>query len=534
MAYNKISWALSSPTCSINTHLGLVETACMYFPPQPTTAAGITLVVAAALLTSPAQASAPGPATNVATPEATQLPRLVSTFEPTPTVTGLNCWRKAQRGDVTANLRLTDEAFDGQYSGSFEAPVLSNGWAKMMQDYWRKDCTLPATAGKKYSFSAWHKVSGDAVVTAYRQDGTGKWNWWQQSPRLRATSSWTKLDFVTKAAPADTQAVSFAITMYSPGSVKIDNVITKQVLPELDPENSLVRVETSAQLRSALAEAKPGTHIQLADGIYDGPFKITRSGTRSAPIKISGSRGAILRGKGVSSGYVLHLDRANWVVLEGFQAQRAKKVIVLDESSHNLIYNLDIGYAGEELVLMRNYSSHNTITKSYIHRSGLVTPGYGEGVYIGLSKSNWSKESQSRTGGLPDRSDYNTVKYNYIEKTTAECIDIKEGTTGGLISGNRLLGNAMSGENYADSWVDVQGNGYRIQYNHGTRNGGNIKDGFQTHVRLPGWGVDNTFAHNHGTIEADGYGIYIHKRMGNTVEDNNTFSYARSGTSNAS
>lgn len=507
----------------------------MSLPPKSAIAACITLGVATAVMAAPSHATA---AQTVAPPAVTVVDQsesagLTSTFESSASPSGLECWRKAQRGDVSAELKLSTDAYEGKHSGWMDVSKLSDGWAKMMQDYWRKECTVPATAGKQYSFSAWRKLSGDAVVTAYRQDSNGTWRWWQQSKRLPASSSWTKTQFVTAPAPAGTQGVSFAISMYSSGSVKLDNVKAQEVPVDNAVDESVVYVKTSSQLRSALAEAKPGTHIKIADGTYYGPFKISASGTSAAPIRITGSRGVTLRGKGISSGYALHLDRARWIVMEGFMVRYAKKAIVLDESSHNLIRNLDIGHAGEELVLMRNYSSHNTITKSYIHRSGLITPGYGEGVYIGLSKSNWSRESQSRTGGKPDRSDYNKVTNNYIERTTAECIDIKEGTTGGLISGNRMLGNAMSGANYADSWVDVQGNGYRIQYNHGTRDGGKITDGFQTHVQLSGWGVGNTFAHNHGTVDASGYGIYIHKRVGNTVENNNSFVGARSGTTNA-
>ena len=58
----------------------------------------------------------------------------------------------------------------------------------------------------------------------------------------------------------------------------------------------------------------------------------------------------------------------------------------------------------------------------------------------------------------------------------AEAIDIKEGTKYGLIEGNIFDGTGMTGENNADSWVDMKGSYYRIYNNSGTKS---LTDGFQ-------------------------------------------------------
>ena len=69
--------------------------------------------------------------------------------------------------------------------------------------------------------------------------------------------------------------------------------------------------------------------------------------------------------------------------------------------------------------------------------------------------SNWPQYS----GGEPDRSDRNVVQHNTISATSSESIDIKEGTTGGLVIGNVMDGSGMTG---ADSLVDVKGNDGRV------------------------------------------------------------------------
>ncbi|MGH3881562.1 MAG: nitroreductase family deazaflavin-dependent oxidoreductase [Actinophytocola sp.] len=62
----------------------------------------------------------------------------------------------------------------------------------------------------------------------------------------------------------------------------------------------------------------------------------------------------------------------------------------------------------------------------------------------------------------------------------------------------------MTGANFADSWLDVKGNGYLVADNHGSTA---LRDGFQTHVAVEGWGRDNTFRHNTADVRGPGYGV---------------------------
>ena len=133
---------------------------------------------------------------------------------------------------------------------------------------------------------------------------------------------------------------------------------------------------------------------------------------------------------------------------------------------------------GDEAIHLRNFSTDNVVSDNEISRTGLRREKFGEGVYIGTAVSNWCTISNCR----PDRSDRNVVVGNRIDTTTAEAVDIKEGTTGGLVEDNVFDGSALSG---ADSWVDVKGTAWLIQGNTGTAS---PRDGFQTHEILEGWG----------------------------------------------
>ena len=98
-----------------------------------------------------------------------------------------------------------------------------------------------------------------------------------------------------------------------------------------------------------------------------------------------------------------------------------------------------------------------------VRDTGLLVAFYGEGIYVGTAHKNWCKYS----GCQPDASDHDLIIGNDIANTTAENIDIKEGTTGGTISGNHLDGTGMVAS-AATSWVNVKGNDWTIRTTRGS------------------------------------------------------------------
>jgi hypothetical protein len=159
---------------------------------------------------------------------------------------------------------------------------------------------------------------------------------------------------------------------------------------------------------------------------------------------------------------------------------------------------------GAEAVHFRHSSSDGMIQDSVIHDTGKVQPAYGEGVYIGSANSNWS--SIMGSSSTPDVSNHVTVLNNHISNTTAEGVDVKEGTTGGSIVGNVFTNAGFSGQNSADSWVDVKGNGYDVSGNSGTTT---KLDAIQVHSVLTGWGRSNVFSANSVLGGVPGYEVWI-------------------------
>lgn len=290
----------------------------------------------------------------------------------------------------------------------------------------------------------------------------------------------------------------------------------------------ILQVTNADKLHMALQQAQAGQRIQLADGIYTGNFVINRSGQASAPITIQGSRNAVITGGSLNRGYALHLQ-ADYCIVRGFTITNAKKGIMTDGAKHNRLEDLRVFHIGEEAIHLRSFSSHNTIMHCEISDTGILNPGFGEAIYIGTAKSNWPKYSN----GQPDMSDANRVLYNLFgPDVRAEAIDIKEGTSDGEIRGNSFNGTGMSGENAADSWVDLKGNGYVVCDNQGVFS---LNDGFQTHIAVAGWGRNNHFRNNSAELHSTGYAIRIKldskTAAGNIVYSDNRASHA-AGVSN--
>ncbi|MFB6889043.1 right-handed parallel beta-helix repeat-containing protein [Kitasatospora sp. NPDC056327] len=321
------------------------------------------------------------------------------------------------------------------------------------------------------------------------------------------------------------------------------------------PAAQTVDVSTAAQLRAALAAAVPGRTIRLAPGEYRGSFVAQRAGTAAEPVTLTGPRTAVLVNDGPSgsapscpaptpgwdSGYGLWLAGAPYWNLTGFTVRDSKKGVVLDGSPHVVIDGLYVHHIEDEGVHFRRSSADGVLRNSVVEYTGRVQPAYGEGVYLGSANSNWG--CHGNTGGA-DRSDRVLVENNRIGPyVTAEGIDVKEGTSGGTIRGNTFDGRGISGENSADSWVDVKGSGYLVEDNRGTFAApGTFANGYETHnpATTPSFpnGCGNVWRGN--TSDLGGVGAYAIRITSvsacagrpNVVYASNTVTRATAGLTN--
>ncbi|WP_238012840.1 chitosanase [Dactylosporangium sp. AC04546] len=277
---------------------------------------------------------------------------------------------------------------------------------------------------------------------------------------------------------------------------------------------NVVKVATVEGLRTALAAARPGQTIQLADGTYAGAFTAATSGTAQAPITLSGSPRAVL----TSGGYGFHLTADHWN-LTGFTIAGAAKGLVLDGAHRNVIDGLTVQDIRQEGIHLRTNSTDNVVKRSRIGRTG------DQGLVIGNAAAAWPQY----TGGNPDRSDRNTITGNTFGPDTARgAITVYEGTAGGTLSGNSFNG---AGITQGGAWVLIRGNGYQV-----TSNSGSVSpsDGYQVRQQPGQWGCGTVFRGNRLDVRAAGYGIWVKTEAGcaTTVSADNVALNAGSGLTN--
>ncbi len=276
-----------------------------------------------------------------------------------------------------------------------------------------------------------------------------------------------------------------------------DLLAMKRKLISPETKENYVDVSTVEELHLAMKNAKAGDVIRVASGEYDftayqgaQKFESSAEGTANAPIRLTAAdpeNPPVLKGTGTETGYVMHITGDYWII-ENLTITTAQKGIVLDNSNYTVIQGCDIGNTGAEAVAIRDGSSYCTVKDSYIHDTGLVTPGYGEGVYIGSAKS---------TTGFDYKCDYNTVDGCTFKNVAAEHVDVKEYTTGTKIMNCTFYGDGMTGANYAGSFVDIAGNDVNVHNNTGYRNGNsNIVAAFELHLQVEEWGYHCTFTDN--------------------------------------
>jgi nitrous oxidase accessory protein NosD len=271
----------------------------------------------------------------------------------------------------------------------------------------------------------------------------------------------------------------------------------------------IVDVADADALQQALDDARPGQVIRLAAGRYEGNFVATAQASADAPILLCGTRDAVLDGGEIDGDYTLHLSGAAYWVVSGFTVTGGQKGVMVDTGVGNRIEGLLVTSMGDEAIHLRRNSTGNTVVGNTVRDTGLRKPKFGEGVYVGSAEKNWCKITDCK----PDRSDRNLIEGNDIAGTTAESVDIKEGTSDGVVRGNVFDGSAMVD---TDSWVDVKGNGWTIEGNTGTSSPG---DGFQVHEIVDGWGRGNVFR---GNVVQDVAELAVHVAGPKTIRNDTT------------
>ncbi len=279
--------------------------------------------------------------------------------------------------------------------------------------------------------------------------------------------------------------------MYSDNIIDVYDIITMRKELTKATDSNIIRVTTTDELKSALANAKAGDEIVLAEGEYiynvtPSPwvtFAGTADGTKDSPIVLRSENPenpSIIATTTTENRYGLTIT-GDWWEIRDLKVTTASKGIMVDNANHTKIINCEVYNIGSEAIHLRDNSSYCIVESCYVHDTGINQPKYGEGVYVGSSKN---------TTDFGYKCDYNIIRNcSFGPNISAEHIDVKEYTTGTIIENCTFDGTGMSGEHYADSFVDLKGNDCILRYCTGYRNGAtNINRAFEMNKLVEGWG----------------------------------------------
>ncbi|UQA58305.1 chondroitinase-B domain-containing protein [Polyangium aurulentum] len=157
----------------------------------------------------------------------------------------------------------------------------------------------------------------DATISIrYREEGAGAWR--NAMPLLRAWPDTVSLPIAQQFAGSifdlePGKNYEIELHMLDPDGVdETQTVIAKtREIPRFEPQTpNAVAVSDAAGLAAALAAAKPGDVITLADGTYAGSFfAVNASGTAENPIVVRGAsqNGVVLDGEGCTGCNILEV-----------------------------------------------------------------------------------------------------------------------------------------------------------------------------------------------------------------------------------
>lgn len=237
---------------------------------------------------------------------------------------------------------------------------------------------------------------------------------------------------------------------------------------------SVHTVENQSQLAAAMKSAAPGDTINLSSGVYQEihyrPAYGHRAGTAGAPIVIQAGAGAkpIIDGDNLNDPNkkpaVLIANTSN-VTIRGLEVRNRFFGAMSWGSSAVVFEHNNIHSVGHSAVIANAFRESGAFVPSKdvvircnrIHRTGLLEPEYGEGIYLGT--------------GIDDVADTTSqilIEGNEIFDVSNEAIDVKHHVTNVTIRHNQIhdatpyYGGAISLGLNKHSWGSAN---YRVEHN---------------------------------------------------------------------
>lgn len=133
------------------------------------------------------------------------------------------CWERSGQGRNTYNTAVTSDARTGKRAMKIQVLRLTSGDRKAMMTENAK-CAPRVTVGHQYDLSVYYKSTTAAnALTLFRHDTALGWQYWMDPATLPATSTWQQKVVRTPPVPANTDQVTWGVSIYGIGTLTTDD-----------------------------------------------------------------------------------------------------------------------------------------------------------------------------------------------------------------------------------------------------------------------------------------------------------------------
>jgi Domain of unknown function (DUF1929) len=134
-----------------------------------------------------------------------------------------SCWEKSGWGNNDFTFSVVAPAHGGTRAMQIAMPRRVDGDRKAMM-LESPACAPNVVPGKQYDLSVWYKTNTpNTLITAFRRDKTAGWQYWMDLKQLPVVTAFTNAVVRTPVVPANTDQISWGVTIYGVGTVVTDD-----------------------------------------------------------------------------------------------------------------------------------------------------------------------------------------------------------------------------------------------------------------------------------------------------------------------
>lgn len=148
-----------------------------------------------------------------------------------------DCWLRGSSGSNSATWTRTSEAHSGTAAEQVTISSFTSGDRKIVP---RLDagvaaggCAPSISDSRAYRLSNWYRSTAPVSFVVFLRDSVGAWKYWRTGPSIPPANTFAVATWDTPVVPAGTTAISFGLTIATPGTLITDDYSLASISPAL-------------------------------------------------------------------------------------------------------------------------------------------------------------------------------------------------------------------------------------------------------------------------------------------------------------